>query len=88
MEIRMKTLNFSATALVASLLVATSAFAQSTSPQNQQAGAQKQPTQWGGQSCNVVADAKADPECAAYLRNKQGTIAPIQPTQDPVGQKQ
>jgi hypothetical protein len=25
---------------------------------------------WGGLSCNLVADAKDDPECAAYLKNK------------------
>jgi hypothetical protein len=67
MEIPMKILNFFVIWLAASLLVAASVFAQS-SP------AQKQPIQaggaWGGLSCNLVADAKDDPECAAYLKNK------------------
>jgi hypothetical protein len=79
MEIPMKSLNFSAACLIAGLLVSASAFAQSTPTQNS-TPAQKQPTQWGGQSCNVVSDAKADPECAAYLRNKSqdSTTAPMQ----------
>ena len=72
----MKILSFSAALLAGSLLVAASAFAQSTP-------AQKQPTAWGGLSCNLVADAKADPECAAYLKNKseEMTPAPVQATQ-------
>jgi hypothetical protein len=86
MEIPMKTLTFSATWLAASLLVTASAFAQSTPAQTQ---AQKQPTQWGGLSCNLVADVKADPECAAYLKNKSQNSAPsaFQATQGPTGQK-
>ena len=30
---------------------------------------------WGGLSCNLVADAKDDPECAAYLKNKSQDLA-------------
>jgi hypothetical protein len=66
MEIPMKILNFFVAWLAASLLVAASAFAQATP-------ALKQPIEggaWGGMSCNLVADAKDDPECAAYLKNK------------------
>lgn len=84
----MKTLNFTVAGLTASLFVAASAFAQSTPTQNQPTGPQKQRTQWGGMSCNIVADPQADPECAAYLRNKsQGSISPIQATEGSTGQK-
>jgi hypothetical protein len=58
----MNILNLAAAVMSVSLLIAAPAFAQSTPAQTQ---AQKQPTQWGGQSCNLVADVKADPECAA-----------------------
>jgi len=80
----MKILSFSAALLAGSLLVAASAFAQSTPAQTPASTpAQKQPTAWGGLSCNLVADAKADPECAAYLKNKseEMTPAPVQATQ-------
>ena len=75
----MKLLNFSAAWLATSLLVAASAFAQS-------ALAQKQPIEaWGGLSCNLVADAKDDPECAAYLKNKsQDPTSKQQPQTDPL----
>jgi hypothetical protein len=85
----MKTLKFSAALLTAGLLVSASAFAQSTPAQSQPTDAQKQRTQWGGMSCNLVADAKADPECAAYLRNKSENLAPapIQASDGSTGQK-
>ena len=79
----MKNLTFSVTWLAAGLLVSASAFAQSTP-------AQKQPTQaYGGESCNLVADAKADPECAAYLKQKTQNMvpSPLQATQEATGQK-
>jgi hypothetical protein len=78
--------NFAAGMVSFGLLVAAPAFAQtpSTTP------ATKQPTQaWGGQSCNLVADAKADPECAAYLKNKAGNSAgaPFQAAPDATATK-
>ena len=83
----MKTLNLSATWLTASLLVAASAFAQSTPSQQQPAEAQKQRTQaWGGVSCNIVGGAKDAPECAAYLKNTSQNLTPSAP-QEPTGQK-
>jgi hypothetical protein len=83
MEIPMKNLNFSAALLTAGLLVSASAFAQSTP-------AQKQPTEsWGGLSCNLVADAKADPECAAYLKQKTQNLtpSPLEADVEATGQK-
>jgi hypothetical protein len=86
MEFPMKTLDFFVTWLVASLLVTASAFAQSTP-------AQKQPIQeggaWGGLSCNLVADAKDDPECAAYFKNKSQNLTPtpLQASEKATGQK-
>ena len=69
--------NLSAAVLSFGLLVAAPAFAQTP----QTPPATKQPTQaWGGESCNLVADAKADPECAAYLKNKSQNSAPFQAT--------
>jgi hypothetical protein len=78
--------NLAAAALSFGLLVAAPAFAQTTPT----VAATKQPTQaWGGQSCNLVADAKADPECAAYLKNKSQnpTAAPFQATDGASGQQ-
>lgn len=79
----MNTLNISAALMSVGLLIAAPAFAQTPS-------ATKQPTQaWGGLSCNLVADAQADPECAAYLKNKSQdlTPSPFQATEGATGQK-
>jgi hypothetical protein len=79
----MKSLHLSVTWLAASLLMSASAFAQSTP-------AQKQPTEsWGGLSCNLVADAKADPECAAYLKQKTQNLtpSPLEADVEATGQK-
>lgn len=74
----MKTLNFSVTLLAASLLVSASAFAATPG-----GGA------LGGLSCNLVADAKDNPECAAYLKNKSQNLtpSPLQATEKATGQK-
>ena len=43
----------------------------------------------GGLSCNLVADVKADPECAAYLkqRSQNLTPSPLQATEEATGEK-
>jgi len=79
----MKIANISAALMSVGLLIAAPAIAQTPS-------ATKQPTQaWGGLSCNLVADAKADPECAAYLkqRSQNLTPSPLQATEEATREK-
>lgn len=79
----MKIPNLSLALMSAGLLIASPAVAQTPS-------ATKQPTQaWGGLSCNLVADAKADPECAAYLKQRSQSLtpSPLQATEEATGQK-
>lgn len=79
----MKIANICVALMSFGLLIAAPAIAQTPS-------ATKQPTQaWGGLSCNLVADVKADPECAAYLkqRSQNLTPSPLQATEEATGEK-
>jgi len=79
----MKILNISAALMSVGLLISGPAFAQTAS-------ATKQPTQaWGGLSCNLVADAKDDPECAAYIKQRSQNLSPspLQASEEATGQK-
>jgi len=80
----MHNLKLSATLVVATLLMAAPAFAQSTTPK-------KQPTQEGGGGptpCNLVANPTADPDCKNFKQRTQNLApSPVQATQEATGQK-
>jgi hypothetical protein len=63
----------SAAVMTAGLLMAASAFAQSTA-------AQKQPTQEGGGAttpCNLAANPSANPDCKNYKQRTEGLVLPV-----------
>jgi hypothetical protein len=79
----MKIANLSVALMAASLFVAASAFAQSATKQKTQEGGS-----WGGQSCDVVANPAADPECKTYKQKTQNlTPSPVQAAQEATGSK-
>jgi hypothetical protein len=79
----MNFLYISTTTMCVGLFIAAPAFAQTPSATKQRTEA------WGGLSCNLVADAKDDPECVAYLKNKTQNLtpSPLEATEEPAGHR-